>query len=157
MEIKVIREPNEKATPGEIHVDGAFICYSLEDLENTGVKGSCAVPLGKYQVKPRFEGTVFGWMKDRIPDVAKYGIPHIYNIDGLVYPKWIDKNGILANQFVLIHIGNRTTDTEGCLLTGSALVGEDQVSGSTVAFQKLYDQIKIPMSRGELTIEYVRA
>ena len=159
MRIKVVRTPNETGTPGKIYVDGVYVCRSTEDRtpknDSQRVKGICCVPLGVYNVKPRFEGSVFGWMSKKVPEVAKYGIPHIMNIPGVVYPKWIDNNGILPNQWVLMHIGNTEEDTLGCLLPGMVQDSLNTVARSTEAFTKLYDIIKIPMSKGEVTIEYV--
>jgi hypothetical protein len=158
MEIKVYRCPNNFGTPGAIFVDDTEICLSLEPHTpkegETRIKGNCAAPLGKYKVIPRFEGEVFGWMKEKIPDVALYGIPHIMNIDGLTYAYWINGRGIQPEQDVLIHIGNKLSDTLGCLLTGTAADSENTMTGSTVAFQKLFDIIKEPMKNGNLTIEY---
>jgi len=159
MEILVKREPNTEGTPGQIFVDGTEICFSLEPYtpkENeTHYKGKCAAPIGKYKVVPRFEGEVFDWMKDKNQDVAYYGIPHIVNIDGITYPYWINGRGIQDSQDVLIHIGNKLTDTLGCLLTGTTRDSENSVVGSTIAFKKLFDIIKEPMRNGNLTIEYV--
>ena len=167
MEIKVYRCSNDSGTPGAVFVDDNSVClglelYSPKDGE-PHVKGKCCVPLGKYNVIPRFEGTVFNWMKDKVPDVALYGIPHIQNIDGVTYPVWIDKKGIQADQFVLIHVGNHLqtlteqSDTEGCLLVGMSSVTENTLNDSTDAFKKLFDIIKEPMKNNSLTIEYLEA
>jgi hypothetical protein len=100
-------------------------------------------------------------MKDKIPDVAIYGISHIQNIDGGDYPVWITEKGILPNQFVLIHIGNHLqtlteqSDTEGCLLVGESSTEENTLNNSTSAFKKLFDLIKEPMKNGNLFIEYL--
>jgi hypothetical protein len=167
MEIKVYRCPNDSGTPGAVFIDDNNVCLSLELYSpkegDSRIKGKCCVPLGKYNVVPRFEGTVFSWMKDKNPDVAVYGIPHIQNIDGVKYPVWIDKEGIQADQFVLIHIGNHLqtiteqSDTEGCLLVGMSSVQENTLNDSTEAFKKLFDIIKEPMKAGNLTIEYLEA
>lgn len=165
MEIKILRECNAVATPGQFTVDGANLCYSLEPktplTDADRIAGKCCVPAGKYIVKPRFEGHVFGWMKKLVPEVAKYGIPHIMNIPGVDYPYWCENEegsypyGIAADRFVLIHIGNSLDDTLACCLTGLDRVGDSKLTRSTEAFKRVYDQIKIPMRDGTLTIEYV--
>lgn len=165
MKIKVIRRPNDKGTPGRFSVDGANKWRSLElyqpKVGEPHIKGACCVPIGVYSVIPRFEGSVFGWMKDRVPAVAEYGIPHIVNIPGVDYPLWCKTDdgtsayGIDAARFVLIHIGNKLTDTQGCCLVGMTQDSLNTIAESTKAFSEIYEQIKRPMRAGELTIEYV--
>ena len=165
MEIKVIRESNDIATPGQFSVDGAQLCYSLEPktpkTDADRIAGKCCVPVGKYIVKPRFEGEVFEWMKKLVPDVAKWGIPHIMNIPGVDYPYWCENSeksdpyGISADRFVLLHIGNSIDDTLGCCLLGLERVGQNKLQRSTDAFNRVFAQIKQPMRDGTLTIEYV--
>lgn len=167
MEIKVLREPNDIATPGQFTVDGANLCFSLEPKtprsDADRIAGKCCVPIGKYIVKPRFEGHVFEWMKEKVPDVAKFGIPHIMNIPGVDYPYWCENDensypyGIPESRFVLIHIGNSLDDTLGCCLTGLDRAPGNKLTRSTDAFKRVYDQIKLPMRDGTLTIEYVEA
>lgn len=165
MEIKIIRAPNSKATPGELSVDGATLCRSLEPKtprsDADRIAGKCCVPLGKYLVKPRFTGTVYGWMKDKVPDVKIYGVPHIMNIPGVTYPYWCENDegsdpyGIHESRNLLIHIGNSLADTLGCCLTGMELDGEDRLKRSTEAFNRMFKEIREPMRNGTLTIEYV--
>ena len=161
MELTVKREPNDAGTPGRLFIDGVFECFTLElktpKDEDPRIKGACCVPLGIYKVLPRFEGTVFGWMKDKVGAVATGGIPHIQNMDGVNYPLWINHEGILPDQDVLIHIGNKLTDTEGCLLVGAVRDSENTISQSTVAFATLYPKILEAMTDGTLMIEYVEA
>ena len=165
MEIKIIRESNDKATLGEFSVDGAGLSFCLEPktprCDADRIAGQCCVPLGKYLVKPRFEGTVFQWMKDLVPSVATYGIPHIMNIPGVKYPYWCeneegsDPYGIAEDRFVLMHIGNSLADTRACCLPGMEKDGLDRVKRSTDAFNRIYREIREPMRNGTLTIEYV--
>lgn len=165
MLITITRKPNDKATPGTISVDGKTVCLSLEpktprsDAER--IAGKCCVPLGKYKVKPRFEGDVYGWMSKKVPEVKGKGIPHIVNIDGVEYPFWCNNAeksnpyGIDESRFVLFHIGNSIADTRGCCLTGMVKESESTISQSTVAFQKLYSIIEPSMTAGDLFVEYV--
>ena len=165
MEIKVIRKPNKIATPGQFTIDGANICRSLEPKtprsDADRIAGQCCVPLGKYLVKPRFEGSVYGWMKSLVPDVEKWGVPHIMNMPGVEYPYWCENdeksppNGIDASRFVLIHIGNSLADTKACCLVGMAEDGDARIQRSVEAFKKIFKEIKEPMKNGTLTIEYV--
>ena len=165
MEMRVYRSGNNSGTPGAIYVDSDYVCLSLELYSPKNgedrIKGHCCVPLGRYQVVGRKEGSVYEWMKSLIPEVSEYGIPWIYNIPGVDYPIWITTKGILPEQCVLIHIGNHLqnlvehSDTEGCLLTGEKSEEENVLIDSTVAFKKLFDKIKEEMRNENLFIEYV--
>ena len=158
MEICIKREPNDQGTPGKLYLDGVYQCFTLELRTpkdgDTHVKGRCCVPLGIYKVVPRFEGSVYGWMT-KVGAVAAGGVPWIQNVDGVSYPKWINSEGILPDQDVLIHIGNKLTDTEGCLLVGAVRDGFNSIAQSTVAFAQLYPKILDAMTKKTLMIEYI--
>ena len=75
MEIKVFRSKNNSGTPGAIYVDDQYVCLSLElyspvQIEEH-IKGKCCVPLGRYQVVGRKEGSVYEWMKASVPEIAE--------------------------------------------------------------------------------------
>ena len=165
MEIKVIREPNIIGTPGQFEIDGANKWRSLEPYSpvggQIGVKGKCAAPLGRYKVAPRKEGEVYEWMSKCVPEVAQYGVPWIQNIDGETYPNYaiaddgISRIGIVAERDILIHIGNKLTDTLACCLVGMTQDSENTIAGSTAAFTEIFDIIKGAMTDGNLFITYV--
>jgi hypothetical protein len=158
MELLVKRSPNSIGTPGQLYIDGVLFCNTLEPYSpkegETRIKGKCCAPLGKYQIKPRFEGEVYDWMKESVPAVADGGIPHIMNLDGITYPYWINGRGIQEAQDVLIHIGNVLSDTLGCLLIGVKNT-QNTIAQSTITFNKFYPLILPAMTAGDLTIEYV--
>lgn len=128
----------ETSTTGAVKVDGAFICYSLEDKDRyleknpeAKVKGQSAIPAGKYQVvrtmSPRFKKML---------------------------PRLLDVHGF---EGILIHTGNTAKDTDGCILPGMARL-TNEVRDSKRAFQKLDALIKSALDRGErVTIRISRS
>lgn len=96
---------NEHSTIGELFIDNKFFCHVLEDqdrgldssmpleeLKKLKVKSQTAIPTGKYEIiinySPRF----------------KQEMPLLLNVP--------------AYSGIRIHVGNKDTDTDGCLLTG---------------------------------------
>ena len=50
---------------------------------------------------------------------------------------------------ILIHIGNRAKDTQGCILVGKSAT-EDFVGNSTVAYMEIYPRIAEALMNGEM-------
>lgn len=129
MEIKVIRKDyTKKSTIGDMYVDGAWLCYTLEDMVSplgVKIKGMTAIPKGKYKV---------------IVDMSnrfKREMPHILNVTGF--------------DGVRIHKGNTDKDTEGCILVGMKK-GEDMIYECSSPFTLLFSKLK---EAKEATIEIV--
>ena len=90
------------ATYGALHVDGEFLCWTLEDpIRDVKVSGDTAIPPGTYPVIWRKWGK---WAK-RFQD--RYGVPGSLEI--------CEVPGFSA---VLFHNGNTPKDTRGCILLG---------------------------------------
>lgn len=113
----------EHSTIGELHIvkDDIkyFQCFVLEDrIRKAGVKvkGETAIPTGKYEVVLAFS-----------PKNQK-DMPLLLEVPGFTG--------------ILIHIGNKDKDTEGCLLVGQVR-GVDAVYQSTAAFAQLFSLIKV--------------
>jgi hypothetical protein len=125
MNLLILRSPAPWGTPGQLFLSGNPFCYTLEDidrgLENGGTKipGETAIPRGRYEgilsYSPRFQ-TVLPLLKD-VPGYAG----------------------------VRIHKGNRTVDTDGCVLVGESL-GRQCLVDSRKAFQRLMAQL-VPASQ----------
>lgn len=128
-------------THGSLYVDGKFECYTIEDaLCGNGdpatvggwkVKGKSCIPFGTYPIglhdSPRF-GKFLPWLK---------------NVPGFAY--------------ILIHSGNTSKDTEGCILVGQTRA-QASIGNSRVAFVNLFPKIKGALDRGDsVTIEITRA
>lgn len=124
MNLRVIREPSRAgATLGSLYLDGVRLCDTLEDeiRERPGaavstwkVKGQTAIPAGRYRVvlrqSPRF-GRVLPWLQD-----------------------------VPGFEWILIHAGNKSIDTEGCLLIGLDR-GAATVGRSQMALQRLMERV----------------
>ena len=125
-------------TIGKLYIDGKYFCDTLEDKdrglsqalsleENKGrkVAGVTAIPTGRYLVRMDI-------VSPKYSKRAQYAF-----CEGKV-PRLIN---VPAYQGVLIHIGNSSYDTDGCILVGkNTVVG--RVLESTVTFKALYERMK---------------
>lgn len=126
MELKLIRKTfTDKSTIGDLLVDGAFECYTLEDRyrgEAPKVMHETAIPMGRYQVivnrSPRFQ-------RD---------LPRLLNVPGF--------------EGILIHTGNTAADTSGCILPGRKNAA-DVIQESRPAFDQLFAKIRAALAAGE--------
>lgn len=126
MKLRLVRsEFYSSNTIGRMYVDGIFECFTLEDTVRTGPKvyGQTAIPKGEYRVTLEFSPH-FQRILPRLHDVPQF-------------------------EGVLIHIGNRAQDTEGCILVGT--VERDLwVEHSKEAFDALMQKLS---SASSITIE----
>lgn len=117
----------EQETIGELWVDGAPECFTLEPKRRPdGVKipDQTAVPAGDYpvvmQFSPRFQRT----------------LPHILDISGF--------------QGIEIHIGNSAVDTHGCVLLGQGVLFKARrIIQSQMAFAAVFALISAAVQRNE--------
>jgi hypothetical protein len=114
-----------QSTCGELSVDGAFLCYTLELPNKDGLPGSC-IPEGTYRV-------------------AIYPSPHF----GREMPLLL---GIPDRSEIEIHFGNDAAQTRGCILVGITHERPDWVGMSRVAFDALWGKIEAPARAGECFI-----
>lgn len=128
MKIKTVRSPLPDRTPGDVYVDGAWFCYSLEDpdrrLEDGGTKipKETAIPRGTYRV-------IIDWSAR----FKKYML-HLLDV-----PQFI---GVRA------HGGNVVGNTEGCPLLGAERTANGiRNCGPTV--QRLQGWVQAALDRGE--------
>lgn len=127
------------STQGQLLIDGAPFCYTLELPMKDGLPGS-AIPEGTYPVvlapSPKFMRSNDLW-------VLKFAqlIPHLYQI-----PDRTD---------ILIHFGNTADDTEGCILVGGA-AETNFIRNSREAFERLWLAIEAPARSNNCTITVQR-
>lgn len=124
-----------KCTIGTLTVNGAYECFTLEDVVRENgepvnawkIPGETAIPTGTYTVIVT-------------PSVRfKRDLPLVMDVPGF--------------QGIRIHPGNTAADTEGCILVGLAK-GPDFVSESRKAFDQLFPKIKAAVDSGEkVTLE----
>ena len=142
-------------TIGKLYVNGVYECDTLEDtdrglhetqslleIQSKKVYGQTAIPYGTYKIDMN---TVSPKFKDR--SWAKFC--------GGKLPRLIDVKGY---EGVLIHVGNKSEDTLGCILVGENKI-KGQVVNSTATFQELYSVMLKAKLLGEelsLTIEQER-
>jgi hypothetical protein len=119
-------------------LQGRFVCFILEDgYRETKERGQTRIPPGVYRITPRKEGRFFEAYS------RKHGckfVPELADVPGFKY--------------ILIHAGNSTGDTAGCLLPGYA-VGINSgrfhiMTGTSMdAFLSVYEYIEDAFAGGE--------
>lgn len=138
MEISVNRiKSNSEETLGELYVNGAFACYTLED-EYREVKkmAETRIPQGTYEIKLRKVGGHHMRYAKRFPSIHA----------GMI---WLQD--VPNFQYILIHCGNTDKDTAGCLLVGSGYIednGRYKITASTKAYVELYPRIAEELEKG---------
>lgn len=131
------------STLSVVTVQGRFLCFCLEDgYRDVKVKGETRIPPGVYHVGRRVAGSFYArhrelWGHEFVPQL-------------LDVPGFTD---------ILIHPGNSTADTAGCLLFGfsATFEGDFSITRSGDAFKKAYSLIDDAFKRGEaVTVEISR-
>lgn len=145
MKITVDRfKSDDDATVSNISVDGAVVCFGLEDeYREEKLAKETRIPAGEYTVGVRTEGRFHGNYSRKFPDMHR-GMLHILDVPGFTY--------------ILIHIGNTDENTDGCLLVGLSAGlndGELRVNSSKLAYEKLYPMVIDAALDGDLTIEFI--
>lgn len=136
MLIKVSRtKENHLSTLGAFSIEGkptGVLC--LEDGKRVPkVHGETRIPAGTYKLKLRTQGSISAKYLERFGEAFHHGMI------------WLQ--GVPDFEFVYVHCGNKVTDTEGCLLTGSAQAPHDDpaaafaVTNSEAAYRKIYPSI----------------
>ena len=122
-----------QSTVGDLYVEGAWQCYTLEDqVRADGVKvyGETAIPEGTYAVLLTLSQR-FGKVMPLLKDVPMF-------------------------EGIRIHPGNTNKDTHGCILVG-AVKGYDKILNSKVAYEALYAKLAAAVEKGDpVTIEVGR-
>lgn len=124
---------------GHLYIDGKFFCDTLEDVSRglnskmtlkeilkRKIKGLTAIPVGVYGilmnvVSPKYSKKKFFY------NLCRGRMPRLSNVPGY--------------DGVLMHTGNTSKDTDGCILVGYNKVKGGLVN-STEAFVKLYNILK---------------
>lgn len=125
MELLLRREASaDGCTIGHLQVDGAFCCFTLEDVVRQGpkVQHETAIPAGRYRVD--------------ITRSVRFG---------LMLPILLDVPGFSG---VRIHAGNVAADTSGCILVGFSRTN-DSIMSSRLALAALQPKIAGALAHGE--------
>lgn len=117
-------------TIGRMTVNGAFICYTLEDeYRDEKVHGETRIPEGRYRVVLRREGGFHQRYLKKFGKPWHQGMLHVLDVPGFDY--------------ILIHIGNSDEDTAGCVLVGKTFNETAGFLGSSeVAYKELYPHVR---------------
>lgn len=144
MKLKLLRyKSTDKATIGRLFINNRFECYTLEDeYRQTKVKHETRIPAGTYIIKLRKYGKWHERMRKRYVAIHK-GMMELVDV-----PNFTD---------ILIHPGNKESDTSGCILVGSEVDEKNMVLlQSTKAYLTLYIKVTNAMVNNELvTIEII--
>jgi hypothetical protein len=104
---------SNQATLGKLYLSGQVLCETLENPWLNNHSNISCIPTGKYLVKSYSS--------------AKY--PNVWELQG-----------VRGRSKILIHIGNTTNNTEGCVLVGKTrgfLKNDIAVLSSRVALEQL--------------------
>lgn len=126
------------STLGRLTTNG-FECFTLEDERRTvKVKGETCIPPGQYEILLRAEGGMHARYAERFPEIHK-GMLWLQDVPDFTY--------------VYLHIGNKESHTDGCVLVGTVPVilpdGEFEIARSTDAYLDLYARVVACMDDGE--------
>jgi hypothetical protein len=116
-----------RSTIGELAVDGAFECFTLEDMVRpVKVPGMTAISEGVYVVSVSFS------------DRFKRLLPEVHDVPNFTG--------------IRIHPGNTDADTEGCILVGQT-ADADVIGNSRAAFNKLFPKIQAAAQKEKIFLE----
>ena len=139
MELKLHRLfKNNTYSIGKLYIDDVYFCDTLEDtdrgLNSTMTideiaklkqKSITAIPTGRYKITLNIQSPKFKTYNQY--EFCKGYLPRLINVPGF--------------DGVLIHIGNKPEDTDGCILVGKNKA-KGQVLESTTTFKELYNKLK---------------
>lgn len=140
-------------TIGRLYINGVRFCDTLEDtdrgltqkmpvseIKKKKIYSQTAIPTGTYTISMNTFSPSFG-SRSFYRSICKGLVPRILNVPGF--------------DGVLIHVGNTSADSSGCIL-----VGENKKVGcvlnSKSTFSSLYNKMKQAANNGEkitITIE----
>lgn len=119
----------DDSTIGELFIDDVFFCYTLEDkVRPVKIKNITAIPSGTYDIVINFSNRFQKYM----PLLLK-----VPNYEG-----------------VRIHSGNKSADTEGCILVGGTKE-TNFIGNSRVTFGKLMVKLKAAEKKEKIKITIV--
>ena len=132
-------------TIGKLYVDGEYVCDTIEDtvrdLDKDGkfangevkIPGKTAIPYGRYEITMKVKSPKYS-------NFSKYSWAKKY--DGYL-PRLLNVSNF---EGVLIHPGNTSSESSGCILTGeNKVVGK--VINSVNTFRRLMDDYLVPAKK----------
>ena len=132
-------------TIGKLYVDGEYVCDTIEDtvrdLDKDGkfangevkIPGKTAIPYGRYEITMKVKSPKYS-------NFSKYSWAKKY--DGYL-PRLLN---VPHFDGVLLHPGNTSSESAGCILTGeNKVVGK--VINSVNTFRRLMDDYLVPAKK----------
>tara|TARA_R110000782_G_scaffold190556_2_gene280422 strand:- start:1415 stop:1810 length:396 start_codon:yes stop_codon:yes gene_type:complete len=120
----------DDSTIGELYIDGVFTCYTLEDkVRDKKIYGITAIDYGEYEVIISYSNR----FKQFMPLLLK-----VPNFEG-----------------IRIHSGNKSADTEGCILVGSSK-SLNFIGNSRVTYRGLFAKLKIAAKKEKIFINVTK-
>lgn len=123
-----------------------FLCYTLEDTyHEEKVYGETRIPSGQYELKFRTVGGFHSRYLSRYGESFHEGMIHVQDVPGFDYILW--------------HVGNDKSDTNGCLLLGDSssenAVGEGGIGSSRNAYKRVYPIVRDAIKEGSCHVDYI--
>jgi len=145
MELEVKRDDDQlqHRTFGQMFVDGAKQCETLEDpvrevegapVTNWKVKSDTAIPRGRYRLVVDRSEKFSKRASAKAGHPVDVLMPHLLNVPGF--------------DGIRIHSGNTEKDVEGCILVGTAR-SDIGILNSRVAYNELFADIQEALANGE--------
>lgn len=132
-------------TIGKLYVDGEYVADTIEDtvrdLDKDGkfangevkIQGKTAIPYGRYEITMKVKSPKYS-------NFSKYSWAKKY--DGYL-PRLLNVSNF---EGVLLHPGNTSSESAGCILTGeNKVVGK--VINSVNTFRRLMDDYLVPAKK----------
>lgn len=146
MEITLHRKyPKDSYTIGNLYIDGKWFCNTIEDkdrglyqgmdketISQIKVYAETAIPYGRYKVTLNVQSPKFSTYKKY--QFCKGYLPRLLDVPGF--------------DGILIHIGNKATQSAGCILVGVNRE-KGKVLDSEKTFRALYEILDEANKRGE--------
>lgn len=136
---------NMYSTIGLLFVDGKFACFTCEDaFHEVKIPGATRIPQGTYKLRLKPVGS----SRMDTHYIQQFGSVHEGMVELVDVPNYTG---------VLIHIGNTSKDTEGCILVGAGAnaLGALSCISSVSAYSNLYPRLRDAIKAGVAAIEIV--
>jgi len=141
MKLTVVRTQfGTDATNGLLFIDGIFECYTVEDqYQAVKVMHETCIPEGTYDIEFRKIGGFHERYSKRYKN-AHYGMLHLQDVPNFTY--------------ILIHAGNTSDDSSGCILTTTTQTDLDSAKAgfggqSQLAYKRMYDKVAKVLLQGK--------
>lgn len=129
MEILILRDKQDEFTSGSLYINGEYFCDTLERrcidwTKEMKTPGKTAIPDGRYEIVIKLSPS---WRRS---------MPYLLNVPHF--------------SGIMIHPGNSTADSKGCILVGLALGPKSWLVESRNKFNLLFEKINLASKKKEM-------